>query len=149
MVLADWGSLSEDHRGVVSHFKSWRPGSASTLALGLWCRSTRSLRVLDLAWVAASPGVISPAPVHRFLAAGRRGCPPLLVLGPAGALDPGQRRWLPVPMEPGGEGAAAPGAVQPDAVRGPSGYFDSCLSCSRCRVPCGTCSSREQTADDG
>jgi hypothetical protein len=39
-------------------------------------------------------------------------------------------------LVPGGEGADGPGALQPNAGLGPSGYFDSCLPCSRCHVMC-------------
>ena len=51
--------------------RPWWPVTASMLALGLWCRSTRSLRTLDGPWVAASPRVISGRP-SIFLASGRR-----------------------------------------------------------------------------
>jgi len=118
MVLAARGSLSEDHRGCGEPLRVLAAGVSVDVGVGAFGAGPQG------GWVAASPRAISGRP-RRFLASCQRGCRALLVLGPAGALDPCQRRWLPVPWCP--TARCCPGATS----------IPVCLG-SRCHVPCDT-----------
>ena len=120
IVLAAQGSSSEDHRGCSEPLRVLAAGVGVNVGPGVLGAGPQGAcgASTEPGWRRHRGRSAAEAlgRSRRFLASCQRGCRPLLVLGPAGALDPCQRRGLPVSMVPGGEGAAGPGAAGASSV---------------------------------